>query len=394
MNEFIHSFSVVTHLYLSEKNALERAYREYFFYNSKERKFVLSKYATDGLRIQIEFNPKKEKQYDKKHRDCKVELIITPAKLLYPGEAMQKLFHTEDYIRAIDKLKILLQEIEFRTGVNLWNDVKLKRIDLAKDIMTPSNEYSKEVIRLAKKALYKTGYNLWTPTKEDVSHTNWEEENSILFRNHNQGVNSKIYNKLEDMKNQRIDTSEVDGLLRFELSLKRDYLKDHSTIVGKQIKLEDLAKVLCDVLEQANSLMQTYLIDPLWSGEMLSKDLQEKRIQCYCKQKNKRRKKMLAYRRKCNKNNADPLDRSERILEHFEAINLSPIYASDEFDHIPSFKNLLNQLKDEQMERFLKLHTRNTRTITRRQAKQTSQSKNPSKIKFGTYNFCENLGFS
>ena len=356
MNEFIHTFSVITHLYLSEKNALERAYREDFFYHSEERKFVLSKYAADGLRTQIEFNPKKEKQYDNKHLDCKVELIITPAKLLYPGEAMQKLFEPADYIRAIEQLKLLLQKIELCAGVNLWKEVKIKRIDIAKDITTPSDAYSQEVIRLAKKALYKTGYKLWTPTESDIEKSSWEESNSILFRNHNQGVNSKIYNKLEDMRNQNLNTENVSGLLRFELSLKKDYLKQQTNDAVKHLGFDELTALLCDTLEQADPLMQNYLIDPLWSGEMLSKDLQKKRIRCYCKGKEERRKKMLAYRRKCNKNNAEPIDRSERILEQFTKINLSPIYTSDEFCGIPSFSDLFSERRNEQLERFLKLH--------------------------------------
>ena len=352
MNEFIHTFSVVTHLFLSEKDALERAYRENFFYNSEERKFVVSKYSEDGLRIQIEFNPKKEKQYDKKHRDCKIELIITPAKLLYHGEPMQKLFHAEDYVRAINKLKTLLQEIKFHTGVNLWNEVKIKRIDLAKDILTPSDAYSQEVIRLAKKALYKTGYQLWTPSNKDIARTDWQEENSILFRNHNQGVNSKIYNKLEDMRKQQIETVGVSGLLRFELSLKRDYLNQHMIKSDKHIDLDDLSKVLCNTLDQAAPLMQTYLIDPLWNGEMLSKDIQKKYIKCCCKSKKERCKKMLQYRRRCNKSYG-LIDRSEQILKSFSNINLSPICTSEEFRHIPSFSNLLNQRQDERIQRFV-----------------------------------------
>ena len=157
----------------------------------------------------------------------------------------------------MDKLKTLLQEIEFHTGVNLWNEVKIKRIDLAKDIPTPSDAYSQEVIRLAKKALYKTGYQLWTPTDEDVVRTDWQEENSILFRNHHQGVNSKIYNKLEDMRNQQIETAGMSGLLRFELSLKRDYLNQRMIKSGKHIDLDPaLVEKFCKVIsgeEQANS---------------------------------------------------------------------------------------------------------------------------------------------
>ena len=355
MNEFIHTFSVISHLYLPEKDALERAYREDFFYNGEDQTFVLSKYTADGLRIQIEFNPKKEKQYDKKHRDCKIELIITPAKLLYPGEPMQKLFHAQDYACAMEKLKILLQEIELRAGVNLWNEVKIKRIDLAKDILTPSDEYSKEVIRLAKKALYKTGYHLWTPSREDIDRTEWKEENSILFRNHNQGVNSKIYDKLEDMRNQEVDTAGLSGLLRFELSLKRDYLKQQGIQGNKHTEIEELSQLLCNVLAQAAPLMQTYLIDPLWSGEMLSKDLQMLYIKNRCKGKKERYKKMLQYRRRCNKDGF-AIDRFERILSAFEDINLSPICTSAEFHHIPSFSNLLNQTQDEKIMRFLSFH--------------------------------------
>ena len=192
MNEFIHTFSANSYLFASEKDKLQEAYREDFFYNSEERHFVLSKYAERGLRIQIKFTKNNEKKYDKKHRDCKVELIITPAKLLYPGEAMQKLFNKEDYIKVIENLKALLGEIELQSGINLWREVKIKRIDLAKDICTPSDEFSQEVIRIAKKALYKTGYKLFTPTEEDVKKTDCNEKDSILFNNHNQGVNSKI----------------------------------------------------------------------------------------------------------------------------------------------------------------------------------------------------------
>ena len=102
--------------------------------------------------------------------------------------------------------------------------------------------------------------------------------------------------------------------------------------------------------------MQNYLIDPLWSGEMLSKELQKKRIKNSCRGKKERRKKMLAYIRKCNKENAEPIDRSERILEHFAKIKLSPIYTSDSFGGIPSFSDLFRELCNEQMERSLKLH--------------------------------------
>jgi hypothetical protein len=352
MNEFIHTFSANSYLFALEKDKLQEAYREDFFYNSEERHFVLSKYAERGLRIQIKFTKNNEKKYDKKHRDCKVEFIITPAKLLYPGETMQKLFNKEDYIKAIENLKALLGEIELQSGINLWREVKIKRIDLAKDIGTPSDEFSQEVIRIAKKALYKTGYKLFTPTEEDVKKTDWSEKDSILFNNHNQGVNSKIYNKLQDMKNQGLDTMHIKGLLRFELSLKRDYLK-RLECNGTHISLNELSSLLCSLLERSAELMQKYIAGPLWSGGMLSKELQKKFIKINCKSKKAKYQKMISYRTQCNRYG---IDRNDHSLELFDAISLSPLYVGNEFRYIPSFSNLLSGTTDERIERFLKFY--------------------------------------
>jgi hypothetical protein len=92
MKEFIHTFSVHARLFTSQKDLLEKAYKRDFFYNSSEKVLVLSKYASHGLRVEIKYSTAKEKRYDKQHRDCKIKLIITPAKLLYPDEPMKKLY--------------------------------------------------------------------------------------------------------------------------------------------------------------------------------------------------------------------------------------------------------------------------------------------------------------
>jgi hypothetical protein len=113
MNEFIHTFSAKTLLFAKEKDALTRAYCEELFYNSKDEIFVLHKYAQNGVRINIEYTDSKKKKYDKDHREFEVELIITPAKLLYPDEAMSKLYTIEEYGLAIDKLEAILNEIKY-----------------------------------------------------------------------------------------------------------------------------------------------------------------------------------------------------------------------------------------------------------------------------------------
>ena len=158
MNEFIHTFSAVTHLSLMEKDNLTLAYYEDIFFNGEEKILVFHKYAENGLRVHIEFASSNEKKSDKEHRAYKAELIVTPAKLIYPNGTMKKLLRAEEYALAMEKLKEILQEIRQRTEIDLWEEARLKRIDLTKDIETESDEYSAEVIRLAKLALHKTGY--------------------------------------------------------------------------------------------------------------------------------------------------------------------------------------------------------------------------------------------
>ena len=353
MNTFIHTFSVITHLYLSEKDCLEKAFREDFFFNSTEKIFVLQTYAKHGLRIHMKFNPKDEKRFDNKHRDYKVELIITPAKLLHPNEPMHKLLSKNDYINACSHLASILQEIELASSVCLRNEIKIHRLDLTKDIETPSDAYSREVIRLAKKSLHKNGYNLWTPTESDMQATGWHEEDSCMFNNHNQDINAKIYNKLADMKQRQYDIIDLKGLLRFELSLKRKFLKKQGLISSADLPFSALPELLCTALDQADELVQKYMVSPMWSGNFLSKDLQKQYIRNYCKSKKAKRKKMMMYRRKCN---SGSIPERDKAAEYFEEICLSPWYTTDEIRYIPSFVHLIAGTEDERIRRFLSIH--------------------------------------
>jgi len=353
MNAFIHTFSVTTHLFLSEKELLEKAFREDIFFNSTEKVIILQTYAKYGLRIHMKFNPKEEKRFDKKHRDYKVELIITPAKLLYPGEPMRQLHSKEDYIKACTRLTLLLQEIELASGVCLWNETKIHRLDLAKDIETPSDVYSREVIRLAKTSLHKNGYCLWTPTEADVKETGWIEEDSCMVTNHSAEISTKIYNKLSDMKQRKYDIGKLKGLLRFELSLKRKFLKKQGLISSSELPFYDLPELLCQALDQADHLMQAHIVAPMWNGNFLSKELQKKYIRCYCKSKKVKRKKMMNYRRKCN---SGSIPEKDKAAEYFEEIFLSPLYTSEEVRYIPSFANLLAGREDERIKRFLSIN--------------------------------------
>ena len=350
MEEFIHTFSATTLLSAEEKDTLTGAYPDDSFYENKAKMYFLHKYAKNGLRINIESANKKKKRFDEKHRSFEAELIITPAKLIYPDGAMKKLFTTEEYELSLKKFEEILREIELNTGVSLWKDTKIQRVDVTKDVATESDEYSKEVIRLAKLALNKTGYHIWIPSKEEVDKTGWTENDSTMFYNHNQEVKSKIYNKLTDLKNHEYDATNIKGLLRFELTLKRNFLKNHGLIKSGNNSIEELSKMLPVILDNAEALMQKHIVGPMWNGNFLSKKLQKKYIKRYCKTHEAKYTKMMGHCEDCKKG---IISVDGKVVDYFNELYLSPLHTSKEFDYIPSFACLLGKEEDDNIKKFV-----------------------------------------
>ena len=81
MNEFIHTFSVIRCFSEQEHTAFKNTYGLKFFYNSDKHRFVMSKYADNGLRVEVKKRKDKEQKCDPLHRKYKIEIIITPHKL-------------------------------------------------------------------------------------------------------------------------------------------------------------------------------------------------------------------------------------------------------------------------------------------------------------------------
>ena len=338
MKEFIHTFGVETYLTSSQVEQMDTVYGELFFYNYNEKKFVFHKYADHGFRMEVVYADRKVKDYDKEHRSFKATWIVTPAKLLYPGEPMQKLYTPESYTAACMVLRKILEEIKKDSGVDLLRDAKIRRVDVAKDIETSSEVYSKEVIRLAKKALRQYGYKGWeaeTDTEE------WRNENAAFYNNHNQEVAAKIYNKLADLQNHGMDTSDYTRLLRFELALKRKYMVRHGYVQENYLTMDNLPRTLSCIISQAQALLQKHMISPLWDGKMLSKDLQKRVIRRYCGTKEKKYEKMMKYRRKCSRGGMADVERDPTIEGYFSEMGLSPLYTCGEVEEIPAFGALL-----------------------------------------------------
>ena len=84
-----------------------------------------------------------------------------------------------------------------------------------------------------------------------------------MFYNHNQEVKPKIYNKLTDLENHEYDATNIKGLLRFELTLKRNFMKNNGLIKSGNNSIEELSKMLPVILDNAEALMQKHIVGPM-----------------------------------------------------------------------------------------------------------------------------------
>jgi hypothetical protein len=184
MNEFIHTIGIETYFSFDQINAFYKTYgyhKDIYFYDEATEKRVHCKYADRGFRMEIVVADEKVRKHDPLHRYFKATWIVTPAKLLYPGQAMKKLYTFEEYKKACTELEIILNEIKKDSGVDLLDEAKLRRIDVAHDIESPEEAFTTEVIRLAKNALAQTGYTLMKPIEEEKKKEEWKDENAAFY---------------------------------------------------------------------------------------------------------------------------------------------------------------------------------------------------------------------
>ena len=186
--------------------------------------------------------------------------------------------------------------------------------------------------------------------QEEVDKTGWTEEDSTMFYNHNQEVKPKIYNKLTDLENHEYDATNIKGLLRFELTLKRNFMKNNGLIKSGNNSIEELSKMLPVILDNAEALMQKHIVGPMWNSNFLSKKLQKKYIKRYCKTHEAKYTKMIGHCDDCKKG---IISVDGKAVDYFNELNLSPLHTSKEFDYIPSFACLLGKDEDAKIKKFV-----------------------------------------
>lgn len=347
MDGFIHTISFVTNISTNDFEMLKDAYKE-IFYCDEKKVHVLGKYSDRGLRIEIKNRDKeKEIKFDKKHRQKKVTMIFTIYKLLHNGKRMGAVYNKEDIIACVSQMFTLLKEINDQSGVDLYHDAKLRRVDVTCDVITPSEEYTKEIIRIAKMAMLPYGYKFWQPEKNTNCSSRWTGDNATFFNNHNQEIEAKVYNKKADLGASDLpENMEEKGLVRFELTLKRGFLKKHGYIMADTMNPNQLARMLMDITGETKQLLGEYVGNILTNGDMLSKKILFKCIERKYRGKNKRIEKMKHYVEILNNKGYDRISEYGSVNEvntvekYFVELGVSPIYTKRECPYIPSFERM------------------------------------------------------
>ena len=356
MKTFIHTFSLTTYLQSNERLALETAYKENCMWSGDEKKWIIYTFNKDGILIKISNNSKKEKSMDKEHPPYKASIIINLHKLCCPDEIYNISTKPQDISIACSILERIFINIKEQCGVNLLKNTKLKRVDVTKDITTPSEEYTREIIRLSKLSVIRCGYKRWEPD-ESNKNVKWALENASMFYTPTQKVNIKLYNKEQDLKDHGYNI-ELDGkgILRFEISLLRPALKQLNYIIYDNITINELNQTLNKITNDGDVLLEKYIASPLYDGCMISKKLQDKYISIQYPGKEHRLKNMKQYRKSVNNKDTDFENMNSgkiyRTAEHFSNIKLSPVYTQPEFPYIPSFLQLLHEETDKDVLSF------------------------------------------
>lgn len=367
MKSFIHTFSIKSKITAQEFNMLKNKYNNRNFWTKGNREYALSIFADNGIRIKITPCKKIERQMDKEHCYNKVEIIVTLFKLLHPGKCMGYITNEYDIAEISKRIIQLLNQVYVESNVDLLKRAQIKRIDITKDVITPSDTYTKEIIRLAKHALLPYGYKIWEPTEEmEREHPEWKIDDAVFINKNNREMNYKIYNKKADLANQGeyLENLGDKGIVRFELSLKGKILRNLNIIAPKISSLTNLKAILWEITKNADMLLQLYVVDTLAIGDILSKKILIKYIRSICGSKVKKADKLIRYIECLNKGNTSIYGSAKciRYVEReFNKIGVSPLYAIKECPYIPAYEKMLEEDShaDKDLLKFAMMYNKN-----------------------------------
>lgn len=361
--KFIHTLSFRRYSSEHEITALARAYSGMFKYMKSESQkdkgkkiWVLNAFKSSGVRVEIRNLSKdsNEAKYNKLHPRIEMTIYITPARLLYPGINLGGITSAKEIELACERFEKICNEINASSKVDLMTEIRLDRVDVTTDVITPSNDYSLALIEASKHALNKCGYLLYKPKECEDYNVDLREEDSAMYYSKSQNIKAKLYNKRAGLIyggcDEEIKKLGSHGLVRFELSLLKKRLKaDYNFNIASA---HDLSEVLWKITEDATELMDRYFIQVLYPGIMLPKRALKDFIISKCGGKKEKAHEMREFSDFVTK--LPIKDRKyygtrgqiARKEQQFRDYDVSPVYIGKKCKIIPSFKALLSGSAD------------------------------------------------
>ena len=333
MNFFIHTLSLSNNITYEQMQTLCHAYKGITSYDDlQKKKFTITEFDKKGFRIILKKRTDKEIRFDSTHRQIQAEMIANPYKLLHNGEALGQISNQKDFIFSTQELFGILNQINEQCFVDLYPGFKIERVDITGDIMTPSNKYTKEIISASKVNQLTYGCQYKNPTDEECLQNGWDPENANLFCNNSQGVYAKIYDKRQNLTDLGHDVSRFSdrGLIRYEISLSRKYLKKQGYLHN-----DDILYCYDSVMKYASVIMMDFFVRNGSPNDMMSFTLIEKFLWKKLKTKLKRIDNMIVFEKAaeaCRKKKLlfcpKTLGISDKAFstlnKHFEELCLSP----------------------------------------------------------------------
>lgn len=360
MNEFIHSFSIKRRITKREHASLLGKNNTLFLYNSTEKFWILKYQEISGFRIKFIHikNDSPLRVFDSNHPMYEAEIIISPAKLLNPSINLGGITDKGKIEDACRRLSEIIQIIEEFTGVDLLHAAKLYRVDLTKDVITPNELYTHAIIEAAKKSINRYGYKRYDPRVHPDYTLNWYQEDSMMFKS--KKVWGKLYNKKRDLlmhkHHSEYEKLGDNGLLRFEVSVLRDILRDDYSAKG-YISLASLPEILYQITLDGNMLLNKYFVNTFYDGAMLSRSVLKKYLNKKCK-RTKTAKSMMDFSdwiRKMKSEDLkyyDTLDGISSMTSRFNDLRISPVQVNKGCPYIPSFSDMLNETVNDMLLSF------------------------------------------
>ncbi len=161
--KFIESVALIRCSEADEIAALFNNYdRKMFFYDEKREVWVLTRFKDFGLQVEIRRTPE---DCEIKRPDFDMAIYVTPAKLLHPNVDLVLGGPTskDEISKACRMLQELAYQIEEESDVNILSEALIWCVNVGKECVTPSDIYSRELIRALKKSIRKCDYSLYDP---------------------------------------------------------------------------------------------------------------------------------------------------------------------------------------------------------------------------------------